>query len=728
MSPAPRFLSREALLAFVVAILVSMAFFPQAWFQGKSLYSTDLILQREPWKTEWEKPVEDPVVKGSHRPNPELGDLDDYFFPQLAFAVRTRHETGHWPLWNPEIYAGVPLIGNPQIPLWNPFLRVLPLFQEADRPFSAWRLSLGLTWTGILRFVFCIAFAYLWLRRLGASLWIAGCIALFLGAGPYAALWRFSTPEQVFSLMPMVLYFLEGLRERWNAPSLVATSLAFGLSCLGGYPQTSLVFGLFLLPWAWWRSKEAQVGARAGMARVALSLGLGGALALPCWLPLLSYMGESSVGDLRAAAATAALSSTWFPNLLPILFPNFSLAAPDFMRAGIETHQAAIGFPLFVLLLMGLWHGARGLLVTLGLLLLLHLDFAPLSQLQRWLLPLLEPSRVAAAIPLVLAFAWYRADHHLRGHMQAYQRLGWNLLALLALLWPGIGFHPASSENRVYPETATIRFLKAAHAADPDLRLFQVDAGLMDRNAPLVFDLPLVLGTDGMDPKRYVFLVVHLLPEDKVTLSRTAWTSELVLQRPLFDQFAARLILVRKGQRLPEHFRVLRRSGELLVVENPRAAPRAELFANALPYESDRYRLLDMKSDEAIVLEDGVPPLPGPVMTQGEVRITERSSDRLHLVSEADGASYLLLRDNLLTGWQARIDGESVPILRGNFTFRSLVLPKGKHEIEFFYAPASYVWGRWLALLALVILGGILLTGLRPRSGSPAPEAAPSRS
>ena len=719
MSLAPGIFSREALLAFLAAILVSMALFPQAWFQGRSLYSTDLVLAREPWRTEWTAP--DPSSHGDLRYNPQLGDLNDYFFPQLAFAVRTRHEQGHWPLWNPEIYGGVSLIGNPQIPLWNPFIRVLPLFQETDRPFSAWRLSLGLTWTGMLRFVLCLGFAYLWLRRVGAGPWSAACVALFVGAGPYAALWRFSTPEQVFSLMPMVLYFLEGLRRRWHAPSLVGAGLAFGLSCLGGYPQTSLVLGLFLVPWFWVRCRAH--GAQAGLGRLSVVLGLGVAMALPCWLPFVSYLGEAAVGEVRAASAAVAEHASWLPDPKALLVPNW-------VRIGIESHQVALGIPLLLLLVLGLWRGSRLLLGVIAVLLLLHLDFLPLSWLQRQLLPLLEPSRVAAVLPLLIAYAWFRADATLAGRIPTVMRASWSLIAVVVLLWPGLGFHSALTEAEVYPRTATTDFLQEQHRKDPDLRIFQVDRGILDRNAPLVFDLPLTLGTDGMDPERYVLMVVHLLPEDRYGTPRTEWSTSLLrLDRPLFDQLATRLVLARKDQALPAHFRRLRTSGDLVVAEDPRAAPRAQLYSRALAFEEDRYRLIDMPTDEAVILEGGVPPLPGPAMKQGHVEIRERSSDRLVIGSDADGASYLLLRDNLLGGWSATVDGEPAGILRANFAFRALVLPAGRHEVTFEFAPASYSWGVLLALLSLVTMATMLAWGrISSRSGSPGPEAGPSRS
>ena len=172
MQHSSRLSRNDIVLAFLLPVLLAMLLWPAAFFEGKSIYATDLILAKEPWKTDLS------LENKGYPYNPELGDLDDYFFPQLAFHVREMHENGVLPLWNPGIYSGVPVAGNPQMPLLNPFNLGLLLFQESGKPFSPFRLSLGLSWMGILRFGLCFAFAFLWLRRLRAPPWLAATAAL----------------------------------------------------------------------------------------------------------------------------------------------------------------------------------------------------------------------------------------------------------------------------------------------------------------------------------------------------------------------------------------------------------------------------------------------------------------------------------------------------------------------------------------------------------------------
>jgi uncharacterized membrane protein YfhO len=66
-------------------------------------------------------------------------------------------------------------------------------------------------------------------------------------------------------------------------------------------------------------------------------------------------------------------------------------------------------------------------------------------------------------------------------------------------------------------------------------------------------------------------------------------------------------------------------------------------------------------------------------------------------------------------GWQAYIDGSETEIYRANHNFRGIVVPQGKHKIEFVYSPASFVISKYLALIlsSLTIIGlivGFILT------------------
>jgi len=55
-------------------------------------------------------------------------------------------------------------------------------------------------------------------------------------------------------------------------------------------------------------------------------------------------------------------------------------------------------------------------------------------------------------------------------------------------------------------------------------------------------------------------------------------------------------------------------------------------------------------------------------------------------------------------GWEAYLDGEMLPIFRVNYTLRGLLIPEGKHTIEFKFLPKSYYTGETIALIGSILL------------------------
>lgn len=76
---------------------------------------------------------------------------------------------------------------------------------------------------------------------------------------------------------------------------------------------------------------------------------------------------------------------------------------------------------------------------------------------------------------------------------------------------------------------------------------------------------------------------------------------------------------------------------------------------------------------------------------------------------------FLVLADTSYPGWQAQVDGEVVPLLRANFSFRAVRLDRGEHHVEFVYRPISFAAGMALALLAWAGLGIIAALAMLSR-------------
>jgi len=76
------------------------------------------------------------------------------------------------------------------------------------------------------------------------------------------------------------------------------------------------------------------------------------------------------------------------------------------------------------------------------------------------------------------------------------------------------------------------------------------------------------------------------------------------------------------------------------------------------------------------------------------------------------------LADLYFPGWTARVDGRPVPILRADFAFRALLLPAGRHRVEWSYESRALRLGMWVSGLALIVITGLFAAGAwRRRAG-----------
>jgi hypothetical protein len=89
----------------------------------------------------------------------------------------------------------------------------------------------------------------------------------------------------------------------------------------------------------------------------------------------------------------------------------------------------------------------------------------------------------------------------------------------------------------------------------------------------------------------------------------------------------------------------------------------------------------------------------------GSVTVTEYTPGHIVLNVESTFPSLLVVAESYYPGWRATIDGQPATILRANYLSQGLVMPKGKHSVEFSYEPDSFKYG---ALISLVGLAGLL--------------------
>ena len=107
------------------------------------------------------------------------------------------------------------------------------------------------------------------------------------------------------------------------------------------------------------------------------------------------------------------------------------------------------------------------------------------------------------------------------------------------------------------------------------------------------------------------------------------------------------------------------------------------------------------------------------------VNLLRPSPNRRIIDSEASGPATVILTESFHNGWRAQVDGADVVVRPFLDTFIAVDVPDGEHRITLQFLPGSYITGRRITLVGLVmllILGGyrvLMYFRLRPEVNPP---------
>jgi len=101
---------------------------------------------------------------------------------------------------------------------------------------------------------------------------------------------------------------------------------------------------------------------------------------------------------------------------------------------------------------------------------------------------------------------------------------------------------------------------------------------------------------------------------------------------------------------------------------------------------------------------------------QARVHVIDYAPDSILLRTESTSPSYLFLSEIFYPGWKAFVDDQPETILRGNYLFRVIRLPAGRHQVRFLFDPLTIKLGTGVsAVAALAVLGILVRSFLRRR-------------
>ena len=90
-------------------------------------------------------------------------------------------------------------------------------------------------------------------------------------------------------------------------------------------------------------------------------------------------------------------------------------------------------------------------------------------------------------------------------------------------------------------------------------------------------------------------------------------------------------------------------------------------------------------------------------------KIIRHSPNRVAIEAELQEPGLLVLADAYDPGWEAFLDGKETEIHRTNYVMRGVLVPAGRHAVEFRYEPFSFKLGAIISLASLISVGGFLI-------------------
>lgn len=713
---------------------------------GKAIGPWDQIRQMAPWSGQ---PSGQPwdVLQAD-------GALQFYVWRDLVFEAWSKLQI---PLWNPYELAGTPLLANSQSGALYPPHILMGVFHIPTQ----WAILL-LAWAHL-------ALAGLGTYRLVRVLGANDTGALLAGASfalsPFLVTWTtlasvVSTVAWIPWVLAHSLEFLEAsgpARQRaWGGlAACVAMMLLAGHLQFAAYGAiAALVVALF----------KFRAGAKPlGMWALACVVGI--AIASPQLVPVLQYgqfshrrtgpteegfqaysasglrgwqfgnlVNPQSLGDPREMAGEARVSTYW---------PALVKPGDNFAESAVSPGAVAVAF---LCMLPFCWRSAKAAsgVAAFGIFGLLVAAGGPVAKAMYFLIPgwasTGSPGRaivlfVLAACVLAGIAASSLFDPQTRPRTPKPIQLGALLFVFVTAGTLGIGVSgaqtPAGVDNASFQAlvgmSATnglmMTLLMAAIAVQPALLGFFRSRGPGGSPSVLV-----VLGvcacallakahtwiTTG-DPLPSVREAIGAKPFERVAFINEPWDLILALPATVPPNLAA----LQRVHELGGYDSLLHRDTVEMLreVDGKDPAPAANGNMMFVKPGFDREKLGEAGVTRAITMGDGGQLVSEDIAGPGRASLEGGSAfivaeDFASVTVEATGPGELILRDRMMPGWTAEIDGKAAELPEGRWM--RVQVPAGKHTVQFRYRPPGFAPCLFVAILGIGVLSFATRTP-RPR-------------
>lgn len=757
----------NAFWPILVILLAVLVFFYPVWLKGLVPLPADIVVGSYfPWLDyKWGYPTGVPVK------NPITSDAISFSFPMRMLAIDLL-KSGQWPLWNPYILFGTPLLANFQSAPFSPTNFVYFLTDKL----TGWTLQI------ILQHVLAAVFTYFLLRNWGvskASSVFGGIAFSFSGFNLIWSQWNAHTLTAAF--VPLAILLVDRWGRFGNIWAVFGLSLVLALQIFSGYPQivfyTLITILLFWLI-TFWSIQKFWRKASLVLISFLLGLGISAIQVLPgyelislsqrareviplewvflSWEQIITFIAPDFFGNHATGNYWGSKNYTsvvGFVGVAAIVFAIFSLSSKrreiKFLVLLVLV-SLTLAFPTPISL--WLWQ-ANPLGIQAGVSLRALLVFALAISLMAaigmdYLLSRPRPSlKIPILVPtaILLSFLFYA----LLGIQEEWQQKvairnlilpsvslvgvlivlfvlvrwkvpkqfaagGFFLILTVELFYFGWKFTPFTPRHIVYPKTPVIDFL--SRQEEP----FRFDGGdVVPANLFIPYKLEGISGYDAVYPFETAKFIGVINSSDTGARPQDRYGIITDTDSLLQNLINAKYLLVKTNNldkiKQEKHVEVFR-DRSVAVLERKDVLPRAfmvyewEMINNE---EGTLGKLLDpnFPISKKIILEDSAPmdkPVEPNGLKSGTQFIGYKEQENKLKVVTPENG-FLFVSDTWYPDWKAFIDGVETKVYKANYAFRAVSVPAGEHEVRFVYKPDSFYNGIKLSGVSFVTLLFLLL-------------------
>lgn len=247
----------------------------------------------------------------------------------------------------------------------------------------------------------------------------------------------------------------------------------------------------------------------------------------------------------------------------------------------------------------------------------------------------------------------------------------------------GWKFTPFTKPEYLFPESKVLRYLKDQ---GNNIRVMTTDSRILPPNIASVYGIQSVDGYDPLYLRGYGELIAAS-ERGKPDIAPPFGFNRIItphnFDTRIIDILNVRYVLALYDNSSSKLTKVLE-EGQTKLYENRNFLPRV-FFVKRTNISIDKRNSIDKIFNEDLRNVAVVEGLKKDMnWSSGIIKITEERDNYFKFSSNNDGEGFLVLTDSFYPTWHAKIDGLETKIYKTDYNFRGIIIPKGKHIIEFY--------------------------------------------